>query len=205
MSTVDRYQDADIQAAADNLAKDANLTQQDRLSLAKALVNRPQGDWLTALLEKRKAKLHVYHCSTRAARLADVTEAEHLKGAAEAVRKLTTDAQNDSSQLGTAVRQVINDFRGSSLAAVVMLTDGVTTEGEDLTKVSKYAGQMGVPLFFVGLGDAREAKDLYLHDLQSEESVYVNDNIVFSLRLTAHGFPEMQVPVELREKGKDQV
>src|SRR5205823_5015715 len=124
-------------------------------------------------------KVHVYHCSTRAARLADVSEGEHLGAAAEAVKKLSAEPQNDSSQLGTAVRQVINDFRGSSLAAVVMLTDGVTTEGEDLAKASKYAGQMGVPLFFVGLGDAREAKDIYLHDLQSEESVYVNDTIVF--------------------------
>src|SRR5207249_879855 len=175
MSTVDRYQDADIQAAADNLAKDANLTQQDRLSLAKALVNRPQGDWLTALLEKRKAKLHVYHCSTRAARLADVTEAEHLKGAAEAVEKLTADPQNDSSQLGTAVRQVINDFRGSSLAAVVMLTDGVTTDGEDLHQVAKYAEQMKVPLFFVGVGDAQEARDLEVSELEVADSVFVND------------------------------
>jgi hypothetical protein len=205
MSTVDRYQDADIQAAADALARDANLTRQDRLSLAKALVNRPQNDWLTTILEKRRAKLHVYHCSTRAARLADVAEPEHIKKAADAVDQLSADPQNDSSQLGTAVRQVINDFRGSSLAAVVMLTDGVTTDGENLDKVSKYASQMGVPLFFVGLGDAREAKDLYLHDLQSEESVYVNDNIVFNVRLSGPGYAGLTVSVELREKGKPEV
>ncbi len=64
---------------------------------------------------------------------------------------------------------------------------------------------MGVPLFFVGFGDSREAKDLYLHDLQSEESAYVNDTIVFYVRLTGHGFPDLEVPVELREKGKDKV
>jgi hypothetical protein len=205
MTTVDRYQDADIQAAADALARQADITPQDRLNLAKALLTRPDGDWLTALLNKRKAKIHVYHCSTRAARIADVSEVEHLKTASDAVRRLGADPQNDSSQLGTAVRQVINDFRGSSLAAVVMLTDGVTTEGEDLGKAAKYASQMGVPLFFVGLGDAREAKDLYLHDLQSEDSVYVNDNIIFNVRLTGHGYPDLAVPVELREKGKDKL
>ncbi|HZT81213.1 MAG TPA: VWA domain-containing protein, partial [Gemmataceae bacterium] len=205
MTTVDNYQEDNIRAAADALAKDADLTQRDRLSLAKALVTRPGNDWLTALLTKRRAKVHVYHCSTRAARIADVSETSHLQGAIEAVRKLSAEPENDSSQLGTAVRQVINDFRGSSLAAVVMLTDGVTTDGEDLGKVSKYASQMGVPLFFVGLGDAREPKDLYLHDLQSEESVYVNDNIVFTVRLTGHGFPDLSTVVELREKGKDKL
>jgi hypothetical protein len=205
MSTVDNYQDDTVRAAADALGKDAGLTAQDRLNLAKALVTRPKGDWLATLLTKRQAKVHVYHCSTRAARIADVEDADHLKTAAEAVQKLNADPQNDSSQLGTAVRQAINDFRGSSLSAVIMLTDGVTTEGEDLEKVSKYASQMGVPLFFIGFGDAHEAKDLYLHDLQSEESVYVNDNIIFTVRLTGHGFPDLTVPVELREKGKDKV
>ncbi|HEX5270130.1 MAG TPA: VWA domain-containing protein, partial [Gemmataceae bacterium] len=205
MSTVDHYQDERVRAAADALAKDANLSQQDRLSLAKALVSRSGNDWLANLLNTRKTKIHVYHCSTRAARIADISESEHLTAAAEGVKQLDAGPQNDSSQLGTAVRQVINDFRGSSLSAVIMLTDGVTTEGEDLGKVAKYASQMGVPLFFVGLGDAQEPKDLYLHDLQSEESVYVNDNIIFTVRLTGQGFGDLTVPVELREKGKDKV
>jgi hypothetical protein len=207
MSTVDQYQDADVKAAAAALAEQAGLREPDRLALAKALVTRPQGDWLTTLLTKRKAKVHVYHCSTRAhfGRIANVSEEEDLKGAAEAINKLSADPQNDSSQLGWAVHQVINDFRGLSLAAVVMLTDGVTTEGEHLDKVSKYAAEKRVPLFFVGLGDSREAKDLYLHDLQSEESVYVNDTLVFDVRLTGVGFGDLAVPVELREKGKDKV
>jgi hypothetical protein len=205
MTIKDNYQDDAVRAAAEALARDADLSEPDRLSLAKALVTRPKGDWLATLLTKRKAKVHVYHCSTRAARVADVTEPEQLDAAVKAVKGLESGPQNDSSQLGTAVRQVINDYRGSSLAAVIMLTDGVTTEGEDLGKVSKYASQMGVPLFFVGVGDSREAKDLDLHDLQSEDSVYVNDNIIFTARLTGHGFGDLTVPVELREKGKNEV
>jgi hypothetical protein len=200
MTTLDNFQDEKIRAAAEALSNSADLPARDRLSLAKALVARPSNDWLAGLLERRRAKVHVYHCSTRATRLADVNEAPQLGGALDAVRKLSAGPENDSSQLGTAVRQVINDFRGSSLAAVVMLTDGVTTEGEDIGKVSKYASQMGVPLFFVGIGDSHEAKDLYLHDLQSEESVYVNDTIIFTVRLTGHGFPNLEVPVELRDK-----
>src|SRR5207253_21579 len=93
-------------------------------------------------------------------------------------------------------------FRGSSLAAIVMLTDGVTTEGEDLVKVSKYASQMGVPLFFVGIGDDNERRDVYLHDLQVEDSVYVHDRVVFELWLTAPGYSGLTVPVVLREQGK---
>jgi hypothetical protein len=101
-------------------------------------------------------------------------------------------------------RQVLNDFRGSSLAALVMFTDGVTTEGEDLVQVSKYAAQMKVPLFFVGLGDAHESRDLILHDLEVADTVFVNDTLVFNLHITGQGYGDRSVPVRLFEKGKTQ-
>jgi hypothetical protein len=205
MSTVDVYKDTRIKTVVDRLAQHDGITKADRLSLAQALVTRGEPDWLTGMLSQRKVRVHVYHCSARAHRLKDATGLDEVGPALEAINSLQADPKNDSSQLGMAVRQVLNDFRGSSLAAVVMLTDGVTTEGEDLVKVSKYAQQMGVPLFFVGIGDAQEVRDLYLHDLQVEDSVYVNDRVIFEVRLTAQGFNRLSVPVRLREKGKDKV
>jgi hypothetical protein len=205
MSANDRYRDPRIQAAADRLARLGAITEPDRLRLAQALLTRSDPDWLSDLLMRRHVRVHVYHCSGRAHRLNDLSAPEDVAPALESIRGLSADSANDSSQLGAAVRQVLNDFRGSSLAAVVMLTDGVTTEGEDLVKASKYASQMGVPLFFVGLGDAHETRDVYLHDLQCEDSVYVNDRLVFDLRLTGQGYTDLTVPVELREKGKDKV
>jgi Aerotolerance regulator N-terminal/von Willebrand factor type A domain len=202
MSTTDQYQDAATLEAAERLAKVAGLSKTDRLQLAQVLLTSEQHQWLESLLTHQRVKLHVYNCSGRAARVADVTEAAQIPTAAAAIRTLQADGP--SSQLGTAVRQVLNDFRGSSLSAVIMLTDGVTTEGEDLVKVSRYAAQAGVPLFFVGLGDAHEVRDLVLHDLQVDDTVYVNDHLVFEARLTAQGYPEPRpVVVTLYEKDKD--
>jgi len=197
-----------LQEQARGLREDASALEKarggaelQRLHLLQALATRQDLQWLTHLVEQKKVKIHVYHCSTRAGRLADVTAPSDLPAAAAAIQGLVAGPRNDSSQLGTAVRQVINDFRGSSLAAVIMLTDGVTTEGEDLVKASRYASQTGVPLYFVGAGDAHEIRDVYLHDLQAEDSVYVNDRLIFELRLTAQGYKNMTVPVTLREKG----
>ncbi|HEY7154588.1 MAG TPA: VWA domain-containing protein [Gemmataceae bacterium] len=206
MSTVDSYKDTRIKTVADRLAEHDGMTDAQRLSLAKALVTRGDSDWLTGMLTRRKVRVHVYHCSGRAHRLKDVTALDEVSPALEAIHNLQAEPKNDSSQLGMAVRQVLNDFRGSSLAAVVMLTDGVTTEGEDLVKVSKYARQMGVPLFFVGIGDAQEVRDLYLHDLTAADSAYVNDRLIFTVNVTAQGYNRLPpVPVILREKGKDKV
>jgi hypothetical protein len=60
-----------------------------------------------------------------------------------------------------------------------------------------------VPLYFVGLGDARETRDVYLHDLRVEDSVYARDRLVFELKLTAQGYNNLAVPVTLFEKGKE--
>ncbi len=203
MSTADRYRDPEVQATAEQLMRVAGLSAPERLALAQALLTRDQPDWLRSLLTQRKVKVHLYHCSTRAHRFSDITELQDLKSAAQAVRDLRADSKNDSSQLGGAVRQAINDFRGSSLAAVVMLTDGVTTEGEDLVKVSRYASQVGVPLFFVGIGDAHETRDISVQDVQVADWVYVNDRATFEVHLTGKGFEDLTVPVQLFEKGKE--
>ncbi len=203
MSTKDRYRDPAVQEAAERLQRIAGLTEADRLKLAQILITRSDPDWLTALLTRRQVRLHVYHCSGRAQRLQSVTSGDDVKEAVAAVNGLAAEPANDSSQLGSAVRQVLNDFRGSSLSAVVMFTDGVTTEGEDLAKASKYAGQMGVPLYFVGLGDSREVRDVYLHDLQVEDSVYAHDRVIFELKVTAQGYTDLPLTVTLYEKGKD--
>jgi hypothetical protein len=172
-----------------------------RLELAQAILTSNNREWLENLLTHRRVKVHIYHCSSRAARLTDATEASELEAAGQAIRRLRP--EGDSSQLGTAVRQVLNDFRGSSLAAVIMFTDGVTTDGEDLLRVSRYAAQTGVPLFFVGIGDAHDTRDLKLHDVQVEDSVYVNDKLVFEGRVTAQGYSDGRtVGVSLFEKDK---
>ena len=192
-----------MQEAADALPQQAGVTEADRLRLAQTLVTRPRPDWLRTLLTQRKVRLHVYHCSSRLHRLADVTKPEELAAAVDAIHGLQAEPKNDSTQLGAAVRQVLDEYNASSLAAVVMLTDGVTTEGENLDKASEYAKDQGVPLFFVGIGDANEVRDIRLHDLQAVDSVYVNDRIFFELTLTGQGYAGLTVPVTLREKGKD--
>jgi len=203
MSATDRYREPAIEEAANRLMHVAGLNEADRLKLAQLLITRSDPDWLTALLTRRQVRLHVYHCSSRAHRLQTVTSGDDIASAVDAINGLSASPENDSSQLGAAIRQVLNDFRGSSLSAVVMFTDGVTTEGEDLAKASKYAAQSGVPLYFVGLGDSREVRDVYLHDLRVEDSVYVRDRVVFELKVTAQGYTSLSVPVTLYEKGKE--
>ncbi|MFM7149019.1 MAG: vWA domain-containing protein, partial [Gemmataceae bacterium] len=223
MSSSDFYRDSLTKEAADNLAKQVELSPEDKEALVKTLSSQPQitmasrlqlgqslvagnGDeWLRQFIEKRQFRLHVYRCASRAQRIADLNSHEDLSEAVASIRNLKATPQNDASLLGSAVRQVLNDFRGVSLTAIIMFTDGVTTEGEDIPDAAGYSAQMGVPLFLVGLGDAQELRDVFIHDLQCEESVYVNDRIIFEFKLTAEGYSNVSIPISLSEKGQDRV
>src|SRR5262249_36761035 len=140
MSTRDHYQDQAIEEVVHRLDDQGGVSRPERLQIAQALLTHRKSDWLEALLTKRRVKLHVYHCSSTAARIADIANSQDLEAAVDTIQGLR--AVGESTQLGRAVRQVLNDFRGSSLAAVITLTDGITTEGEDLAGVSRYAAQM---------------------------------------------------------------
>ncbi len=59
-----------------------------------------------------------------------------------------------------------------------------------------------MPLFFVGIGDDHEIRDLKLQDLRVQDTVYVHDNIVFGARLTGQGYKDLTVPVVLKMKEK---
>jgi hypothetical protein len=180
-----------------------------RLQLAQAIMLGTGGDndWLAALSKKNRLKIHIFHldASGQALKLtdasgnaADVIEPGELDHARQNIAALHP-VGNDS-QLGKAVRQVIDYYRGSALCGVVMFTDGVTTQDENLVKVSEYAAQKGIPLYFVGIGEDREKREIELHDLQVEDPVFVNDRLIFEARLSGTGYKDLTIPVVLKVK-----
>src|SRR5690606_32893159 len=104
----------------------------------------------------------------------------------------------EASRLGEGVEAVNKAFRGGSLAAIVMFTDGVTTAGIDLPRAADGAT---VPLYLVGMGDPWVVPDLRLADPVFEDVVARGDALDFRARLTARGaVPPHPVPVTLYEK-----
>jgi hypothetical protein len=178
-----------------------------RLQLVQALLAQKDPDWLETLVGHRRMKVHLFHLDAngRAINLTegDITlqDSQKIERAKKAVADL--EAEGKESRLGTALKQVLDSYRGSSLAAVVMFTDGVTTRDETIGQASEYAAQKGVPLFFVGLGDDHPIRDLKLHDLQVPDVVYVGDRVNFQALLTGQGYKDLTVPITLKVKEKD--
>lgn len=199
MGTVDNLQDPAVRAKAAELTHLAGLPSAHRLQLAQALLLHPQPDWLERLLTDRQMRVHVYSVAEELQPLGILEAADHLDALRQAIRSVRADGS--TSRLGDGIKGVLNRFRGSSLAGIIFLTDGITTEGSDLAHAARDAAREGVPLLFIGLGDAYERPNLTLSDLQVDDALSVQDEAVFQLRLQARGknLPSA-IPVILWEK-----
>jgi hypothetical protein len=191
MAITDRYDDEKTRALVAARLKESGHTEPSRWNMARSLVLGDNARLLRFLDENYK--LRVYFVSE---------SARPVAGAAgemiEAIQAAEPEGQ--TTRLGHGLRSVLNDLRGAPPAALILLSDGVSTEGESLAEAAAYARRKGVPVFTVGLGSEAAPKDLALSDLVVDEVVFVDDVINFEFTLSAAGFEKRAVQVALKEK-----
>lgn len=189
----DRYADAKVKEAIASLAPGSS--EPARIDLSKALLARNDAEWLSELAEQHKVRL--YLVSSGARPLATVERAEEV---AEALPKLAAvEAGGAQSKLGSGIRQVLTELRGVAPSAILMLTDGQTTEGESLEEVSALARRKGVPLYFIGLGDPEPARDLELTELLVDEVAFKDDYLPIRAKVVSRGYEGQDLTLQLTE------
>jgi len=192
MSVADRYPDS-IRQAVQSRARGAGFERLTRWNLARTLLLEDNADFLAKLEEGYKLRLYYL----TGPRLSAASSTEQL-----AAELRSGEPRGTSTRLGAAVRSVLDELRGNAPAAVVLLTDGINTEGPGLAEAAAYARRRSVPLYFVGLGDDQPARDLRLSDLLVDDVVFVDDVVYFEAKLTAIGYRGRTAHVALRREGR---
>ena len=195
----DQYEKPEVKTALEAIAMPAQPDQTTRLAIAKGLILKDRARLLREL--ERKHKVRIYLVSSSARLLAEVDSPSDIKGAEQ--KLLAAEATGTQTRLGDAVRQVLTELRGAPPTAIVLLSDGQTTEGEPLSKASELAKRKGVPLFAIGLGSAEPARDIELTELLVDDVVFVDDAVRFQAKLSARGFSGETATVRLKEKDPD--
>lgn len=167
-----------------------------RLDVARDLLRgRPQGQragteappLLSRLQAKNRVRLYTVNAD---ARLID---------------QLTTlpidPSHGATTQLGTGLERALNDLTGQPVSGVVMLTDGGNNMGTDPVSVARRAGQLKIPVFTVGIGDATPTRDVALTDVLADDTVRVNDTVTVSVGVTQRGYAGREIPVTLTRDG----
>jgi hypothetical protein len=197
----DEYADPQTQAGLDALAalgsgEPAQPAPASRLAIAKGLILRDRARLIRELEKQHKVRL--YHVSNTAQLLAEVDQPADLEKAIRLVRGL--EPQGQQSRLGDGVRHVLTELRGARPSAIVLLTDGQTTDGEPLARAAEMAHRKDVPIFTVGLGSAEPARDVELTELLVDDVVFVDDLVRFQAKLLARGVKGQKLVVRLKER-----
>ena len=193
---VDQYANPQVRAAASELARKAGQAEPTRLAVAQGWLAQDEARVLAELQKQHKVRL--YLVSTAARPLADVDKPEDVAPAVEKLLKV--EANGGQSRLGAGVRQVLTELRGVPPSAIVLLSDGQTTDGEGLAKAAEFAARKGVPLYTIGLGDPEPARDLELSELLVDDVVFVDDLVRFQAKLLSRGFAGQALTVRLKER-----
>lgn len=194
----DQYSDTEVAAAVETItgASGTALKELPRIEIAKRWMTRDSGSLLTRLQKNHRLKLYALGSTTRL--VADVDKPEQVATAVEEVKKLSPDSTE--SRLGDGVKQVLSELRGIPPTALIVLTDGQTTDGDTLVKAAEQARRADVPLYVVGLGDPQPPKNIELADMEVDDVAFVDDVIPFSARLSSQGFAGEELTLRLSEQ-----
>jgi hypothetical protein len=191
MNTRDGYDEPTRKSLQDRVARTLGADQLTRWNIARTILAENDGDWLARLTESHKLRFYY---------LSDMRESQRTDVPGILAGLKTAGANGNSTRLGTAVRSTLDELRGTTPAAIVLLSDGINTEGPGLLDAAAYARRKGVPLFFIGVGSDRPARDLKLSDLEVEERVFVGDLVHFRFKLTAQGLAGKKISLVLRRE-----
>ncbi len=178
MGLVDHFDDKAVAAEVERHVTAAKLDEATRLDLARSLLLESEGRLLKEL--GQRYNLRVFLAGSTARSLGGDRQA-----LATSIQQLAPD--EPASRLGDAVREVLEAQRGRPTAAIVVFTDGVTTEGKSLAEAAQLARRKSVPLFLVGLGSDQPRRDLRLADLLVDDVVFVGDLVNFDVKLSSEG------------------
>ncbi|MCO6456140.1 MAG: hypothetical protein J5I93_12645 [Pirellulaceae bacterium] len=196
MNLEDYYGDAEFRQHWERQLRQQGLSGLNRWNLARALLADDEAPLLEQLARKYNLKVYLVGNTARAVS----RQGERPWG-----DLWQREADQPASRLGQTLRDVLHLQRGRPTAAVVMLTDGVTTEGKSLGEVAEYARRKSVPLYLVGLGSDQAPRDVRISDLLVDEVAFVGDLVNFDFKVSASGYPGREVVVQLKREGQSAV
>jgi uncharacterized membrane protein len=206
MGLEDRYAEEAASESAAQLAAAAGGDSATRLTLAQALLTRDEGRFLRRLAQSHRLRLFQFDGAAAPIEVPPADdEQQALANLLDAVAALQP--TGSETRPAAAVRQVLDDLRGGPPTALVILTDGIPSTGEEdaLSAAVAEARDHSVPLIPIGIGSAEPARDLQLYDVLADDVVFVDDPLTFSFQLKGFGYQGQTARVTLRQQGRQEV
>ncbi|MBX9654317.1 VWA domain-containing protein [bacterium] len=194
--------DSESMSIHDQAMKESSApAEKSRLDQVKDWLSADNGAPLRELTKQHKIQLFAQSTDPRLiGTYIDAIEVDKFLGDLKEIK-----AEGRESKIGSNLRSVLNSLRGTPPSAVVIVTDGVNTQGESITQSAQYAARKNIPLFTVGVGDPGEVKDWEIRDLLVDETVFVGDLVTFQVKVAGRGVAGDKTTIRLGKKGSGEV
>ena len=106
-------------------------------------------------------------------------------------------AIGSQSRIGDAVRNVLTDHDPSTLAGIVLISDGQNNGGTDVNPAMASARRSQVSIYPIGLGSASAPTNIRIVDIDAPRRVYPGDKFAISAVLQGSGEKPLEVEVQL--------
>jgi hypothetical protein len=97
------------------------------------------------------------------------------------------DFDQTESRIGDAIRQAVTQHRGRSIAAVIVLTDGINTNGSSLQDASDWIAKKSIPLLIGGFGSLQQTPDIALENPLAPTMAHVGEQLFLEVDLNLLG------------------
>ena len=106
-------------------------------------------------------------------------------------------ARGGATRLGAAIESIVNRERSGPIAGVVVVTDGQGNAGPSTEAAMIAAANAGIPVYPIGVGSTRVARNVQIADLQAPPRVFPGDRFKVKALVTAFGLEGTSAQVRL--------
>jgi uncharacterized membrane protein len=107
-----------------------------------------------------------------------------------------------STRLGQALDRARDELAGLPLAGLVMVSDGADTSDAAIDETLASLKQRSIPVFTVGVGQERFAKDIQVTRVETPRSVLKGTALVVDVVLSQTGYGGQTVPLSVEDDGR---
>ena len=113
--------------------------------------------------------------------------------------KAADKAPNGGTRLGDVLDYALRELPGEPPVAIVVMTDGIATQGQTLQQAAHRARRLRVPIYTVAIGSDRLRPDIAVENLLVEEVVFPGDRLQVEATIRASGYEGETVEVILQD------
>ncbi|MDB4664508.1 VWA domain-containing protein [bacterium] len=106
-------------------------------------------------------------------------------------------ASGTQSRIGDAVRNILTDHDPSTLAGIVLISDGQNNGGTDVNVAMAAARRSQVSIYPIGLGSSSAPTNVRIVDIDAPRRIYPGDKFAVSAVLQGSGENPLDVEVQL--------